>query len=759
MVPERGIAEPMIKRVEYLKSFGLYRDFVWDTATLKDFKRYNLIYGWNYSGKTTLSRALQALERGELAAGLQEGTFLFTLDNGAQIDSRALTPKPDVRVFNRDYVRRNISAETAASAVYVVGEDAIKLRARIGHVGRRAAKVRARLAELSRERSDLGARRDFIGTDFARTVASQTRDKAFNRARLEGVARALPAPRPSPLTDEELAAEGEYVRRSGDLVKRSVNLSEAEQLIAIVRGLERDLQSSPLHSAMPELAGQVTLQRWVGEGVELHEGRDACVFCSGVLTDDRRAILAAHFSEAFQSLARRLTEAAGGLRECRPEVVLPKAVDIAPGCRSEFGQLEEDARQWNRAAQSLREEALRVIERKQSALMQAFEVRGINEAALLLADVDRRAKSVFVSHNAVVESQSARSGEASNRIREHWAVRLVEQLEQEDISGRIAAAVKRIAQSQGILSRCDSEVARLEKDANGLRRGAELMTEILGTILGDTAIAVRPDGGAGFRFERDGQPATNLSDGEQTAVTFAHFLASLESDEQSVEESIVFVDDPISSLDAGNVYAVFGAVQRRLMAIKQLFVATHNGEFFGYLKNLWLNGRVQRESEAYLVRRSWTTDGAAVSRLEQLPKALQIFSSEYEFLFAELVAFCSQEAPAMRDGYTSANMLRRFLESYLGFRAPYPRAWGDKLDLLITDPVRAAAIKKFCDDGSHLQAKHRLFEHAVFVANAQSIVREVVDALRVADPQHFRSVCEALALTVPESGAWPPSTD
>ena len=86
-------------------------------------------------------------------------------------------------------------------------------------------------------------------------------------------------------------------------------------------------------------------------------------------------------------------------------------------------------------------------------------------------------------------------------------------------------------------------------------------------------------------------------------------------------------------------------------------------------------------------------------------------------------------------------------------------AWGDKLDLLITDPVRAAAIKKFCDDGSHLQAKHRLFEHAVFVANAQSIVREVVDALRVADPQHFRSVCEALALTVPESGAWPPSTD
>ncbi|MFO0268993.1 MAG: AAA family ATPase, partial [Gemmatimonadota bacterium] len=196
--------------MEYLKSFGLYRDFVWDTATLKDFKRYNLIYGWNYSGKTTLSRAFQALERGELAAGLQEGTFLFTLDNGAQIDSRALTPKPDVRVFNRDYVRRNISAETAASAVYVVGEDAIKLRARIGHVGRRAAKVRARLAELSRERSDLGARRDFIGTGFARTVASQTRDKAFNRARLEGVARALPAPRPSPLTDEELAAEGEY---------------------------------------------------------------------------------------------------------------------------------------------------------------------------------------------------------------------------------------------------------------------------------------------------------------------------------------------------------------------------------------------------------------------------------------------------------------------------------------------------------------------------------------------------------------------
>jgi wobble nucleotide-excising tRNase len=52
----------MIQKLDFIRNAGLYRTFDW--GTLPELKRFNLIYGWNYSGKTTLSKILQALERG-----------------------------------------------------------------------------------------------------------------------------------------------------------------------------------------------------------------------------------------------------------------------------------------------------------------------------------------------------------------------------------------------------------------------------------------------------------------------------------------------------------------------------------------------------------------------------------------------------------------------------------------------------------------------------------------------------------------------
>lgn len=41
----------MFEKVSKLKKFGIFRDFSWDANT-PDFARFDLIYGWNKSGKT-----------------------------------------------------------------------------------------------------------------------------------------------------------------------------------------------------------------------------------------------------------------------------------------------------------------------------------------------------------------------------------------------------------------------------------------------------------------------------------------------------------------------------------------------------------------------------------------------------------------------------------------------------------------------------------------------------------------------------------
>ena len=48
----------MIKRIKNIKNFGCIQDFKWDENAIKNFDKVNLIFGYNGSGKTTISNLL-----------------------------------------------------------------------------------------------------------------------------------------------------------------------------------------------------------------------------------------------------------------------------------------------------------------------------------------------------------------------------------------------------------------------------------------------------------------------------------------------------------------------------------------------------------------------------------------------------------------------------------------------------------------------------------------------------------------------------
>ena len=54
---------PIIKKITKLKNLGLYTNFSWDTS-LQELKQYNVIYGWNGTGKSTFSKLLGSLNTG-----------------------------------------------------------------------------------------------------------------------------------------------------------------------------------------------------------------------------------------------------------------------------------------------------------------------------------------------------------------------------------------------------------------------------------------------------------------------------------------------------------------------------------------------------------------------------------------------------------------------------------------------------------------------------------------------------------------------
>ncbi|WP_143292984.1 AAA family ATPase, partial [Burkholderia pseudomallei] len=74
----------MIEKID-IKSFGCFSDFAWN-AEVRDhgnnvakFKKMNVIYGRNYSGKTTLSRIIRSLETGSISPRYASPSFSITI--------------------------------------------------------------------------------------------------------------------------------------------------------------------------------------------------------------------------------------------------------------------------------------------------------------------------------------------------------------------------------------------------------------------------------------------------------------------------------------------------------------------------------------------------------------------------------------------------------------------------------------------------------------------------------------------------------
>lgn len=62
-------------------------------------------------------------------------------------------------------------------------------------------------------------------------------------------------------------------------------------------------------------------------------------------------------------------------------------------------------------------------------------------------------------------------------------------------------------------------------------------------------------------------------------------MTRLEDRDTDLSNSIIFLDDPISSLDGNHLFNTYAFIKAKLTDCKQLFVSTHNLDFFNLMKD------------------------------------------------------------------------------------------------------------------------------------------------------------------------------
>lgn len=106
----------MISKISSIDNFAVFNDFQWDTSVVDGagqalrFEKINVLYGRNYSGKTTLSRILRALETKTLPDKYADPKFEITFNDCKTINQDTIDEnETEIRVFNEDFVRDNLS--------------------------------------------------------------------------------------------------------------------------------------------------------------------------------------------------------------------------------------------------------------------------------------------------------------------------------------------------------------------------------------------------------------------------------------------------------------------------------------------------------------------------------------------------------------------------------------------------------------------------------------------------------------------------
>lgn len=753
----------MIEQLD-IENFGSFNGFQWNTdvrepnGAVGRFKKLNILYGRNYSGKTTLSRIFRSFEVGQIPARYANPSFKVKTTNGQWTQEQLSSQGTPIRVYNKDFVEANLAFlrddQGDIQPFAVLGPENKEIEQEINKInqqlgsketdsGIRAAFSKKQTEEkntrdlVNRKIDDLKKRKQDkanskpggikhnnlyeypyydirnLDTDVARIKAEQV-VSMDERVRIEKIKMLSEKPL------IEIGLLSAFASRTAELNKRVVAIAG-----------EKIQPSSPLQ----DLLNSAVLSNWVRAGRPLHVGRDCCAFCRQPLPADLTKTLNNHFNEESENLRNNIQEF---LKDCEAELARIRNLGLPEQDQFySFFHTKRDATEAKLAAAKV-------------AYMQALDA--------LVTVARERSENIFSARDfieVVLDSDygiGAALNEANDLIRlsnEHTAhidathKKLRDELRLSEVATFVAAiglddVEAEIKKEQQNLETLTNEREALEAEGKRLRaalealqaqlrdekRGAERVNRYLSHSLGGTNLrlhAEEEEGKATYRFRimRGEQAAFNLSEGECSLVAFCYYLARLDDVQTHGTKPIIYIDDPISSLDGNHIFFIFSLIEsfiakslvgsdgnelkdaggKPVHRYEQLFISTHNLEFLKYLKRL---GDRNKQTENFLLSRKSTS-----SSITLMPEYLRSHITELNYLFAEIHK-CTDDANTAENYhsfYNFGNNLRKFLEAFLFFKYPSNSVNKNKrLQLFFGDEFGASSfVNRLTNEHSHLE--------------------------------------------------------
>lgn len=782
-----------ISRIQKANNYRIFRNFNWPT-NLSDFSRFNVIYGWNGSGKTSLSNLFRHIQRRQ---ALTDGQVEILVDQtrvaGADFGTAAL---PALRVFNRDAIDRNIFelANQQFPPVFFLGEDSVEKQKKIEDLKKQFDIKTQDESGWNRRKSDASSALESFCAEEAKgvknllTVAGGGPYNNYNAANFKADVQRLAAITPTPVLLSEESRQHYLATKDGNAMAKasepSIRFPDFAGLTARTQEL---LNHSVISSVIAELAENPVLAGWVHTGLSLHSGEHAssnCKFCDQPLPEQRIQRLEAHFNDEFKRFQSSVDALVADIHLAQgfeQALRVPPKEALYDHLRPEYENALKTLKQQTTTVQMSLQVLLHALEAKRSEPFKNFELRSFitgysasNEPvsrietffqvamaglAALSAAMGQTAfdkiKSIITQHNDRTDTYDASVKEARAALAKNEVLKALPEWTKK--SKAVTEARDKASAAREEAENLRKEIAELEVQVRQHRRPAEELNQEVASYLGRDELRFEVEQN-GYRITRGGYPANHLSDGERTAIAFLYFLKSLQGTDFDLRTGVVVIDDPVSSLDANSLFSAFGFMKQRTAEAGQLFVLTHNFSFFRQVRNWYYNLPGQRKKDPnqqparfYMLTTEFT-DGQRGSSLRALDPFLHQYESEYHYLFKRLHEEAHKAvAQGIENYYAIPNIARRLLESFLAFRVPdKPGELFQKLEYIQYDTVKKTRILRFLHTYSHFDQVAEPGHDPSLLSETPIILQDVLALIRECDPEHFRCMTDLVAPPMPQ---------
>lgn len=786
----------MIKKISKIKDFAVFKDFEWDKSVLDKNERpitfgdINIIYGRNYSGKTTLSRIVRSLETKTLSEKYGNGTFQVELESGITIGQEELESfTQPIRVFNEDFVRDKLlfinSPEDGVKPFAVLGDNA--------EIEREIQQYQEQLG-VSTEGEETNLYLEQKNARIAYTTANETYkreqlslDKRLSEKatdRKHGIKYLSNIYGDQNYTVLKLKAELDRVSESDRLSEEEVehlklSLQEKNKQIPTIyrhkdidfnqiNAFAREVVERPIMTSdkIEALVHNAMANKWVEEGCKLHKKGDACLFCGGDITGARWEQLERHYDESTRKLSEDIDKTIRMLENNIEEIFRLYTIQ-EDGYYQRFQvdilALKQNIKQAIAKCTTALSSILEQLKKRKDNIHTVikydeytFDVQELDAIYAKIQDLTKQA----TQYGAKLDKQH-KDTQAKLRLSE--VARFKEEIgyvvQLQSIS-KLNASIERKKNKKESIEKQVSDLEKLIKGKERLRQneeeGAVKVNKILKNYFGHRFIelrAVQDSDGVYFDVYRKDEKAFNLSEGERNLVAFAYFIAKLEDVDTINEQPIIWIDDPISSLDSNHVFFIFSLIDQQIVSCrkgKQVFISTHNLDFLRYLKRLHVDDILipyiskNGENKERKTRKCWfiLERLGDSSTFHIMPTYMKEHVTEFNYLFHQIYK-CVQDSE--RENYelfySFGNNARKFLEAYLYYK--YPDNEKDhlhkKLKRFFSDVNAATTIDRIDNELSHLEG---LLERGMSIIDIPEIKRcaqFILDAIKTKDPEQYES--------------------